>query len=774
MADTTKKTGSTFGIGNISDFFNTFTQAVTNQTAADQRMQEKVVEQTKQVSESAAQYNQAAQAALEEQRQIEADRAEAGRMAEGNLFDRISLIGAQVLNPRAFTRDGRTARTAELSQGVAFHGQVHNVQIAAAEAKVQEAKAENALETLGIQSNVAKIRAQVDAVNLAQQGIQASETMRALNLADQQLPMIQKALSGPIGQSGKVTVNGFEYTATELREREKAMVMRDQLALLSPQATDPDFAMKLRVSHEMQLQTMSLPELEKLKSQGYILPNGQQVEAGVWDQAYKRQNDLYVIDINKKLTEHQLVNQVPERIKAAQAFLQGTEGYVQPGSPLSVARSQYLAAVGTVATVAKTEDVPEAKLLQLAQLDKAEQQYVKAIESEALRKANGDKAVANIYTRQMTGQVVSQEEIGDVLREKYIKFGSFGDLLPAQMSTAVRNRADKILQARRTAAAKDMLSTDSTPDKEMREQAFNEAYAFERANIGTNAVNAVQKRLSQRQDHPAVKIGMIPAQITGVEQQASALAIEEVATRHGLTPAQVEYLKNGDANSAGLKAEQAAQVASEINQTTAMTTYQLYEKQRPGLGSEVLSWYQREMPIASEQIKKEMSPMERDMAGDTLSMQIELQRQNFQVADRASMESGHQQMIELSTGAKKPENSWLLMLNMSDRLENPQKQNLYYNVIMPAIQQARSQGMDDQKTSAYVFEVMSQYQTNDPTLAAAIKSIQKELPTLLNNFETSWAATLMMSQPNRIYAQRVTKDPTLANEELKKVIPWVK
>lgn len=770
-----KKKSSTFGVGSIGDFFNIFTEAAKNQTAADTRMQQKVVDETKKVSESAARYNQAAQTSLEEQQRIEADRAEAARMAEGNLFDRISLIGAQALNPRAYTREGRTARTAELSQGLAFHGQVHNVQIAASEAKVSEAKAQNALDTLGVQSSVSAIRAQVEAVQLAQQGIQASETLRALSLSEQQLPMIQKALTGPIGRSGKISIGGFEYTATELREREKAMVMRDQLALLSPQATDPDFAMKLRVSHEMQLSTMSLPELEKLKSQGYILPNGQQVESSVWDYAYKRQNDMYVNDINRKITEHQLTNQVPERIKAAQSFLQGTEAYVTPGSPLAVARSQYLAAVGTVAAVAKSEDVPEAKMLQLAQLDKAEQLYVKAIESEATKKAGGDKEVAGIYLKQMTGQPVSPDEIGDVMRKKYVNYGSFGELLPTQMATSIRNRADRILQERRLAASKDFMSAgDKTPDKEMREQAFNEAYEMERNNVGTDTVNAIDKRLGTRTDHPAAKVGMVPAQMDQIQRDAFALAVQDVGSKNGLTHEQIEYLKAGNAAAAGLKPEQAANINAEINRASAMAEYEQYNKMRPGLGSEVLAWYQRELPITAEQVKKEMNPLQRDMAGETVSIQTELRRQDYQMADKLSLQKGHQEMITLSTGVKKPENSWMLMLNTSRQLENSQKQTLYYQVIMPAIQQARSQGMDDQKTSAYVFEAMNSYQTTDPTLATAIKKIQRELPELLDNFEGTWAAAMMMNQRDLNVAGNIAFDPTLANQQLKTIIPWAK
>lgn len=775
MADTKKNPGSAFGIGSVKDFFDSFTAAALSQTEADIRMTEKVVKENEAVAESAARYNQAAQASLEEQQKIEADRAEAARLAEGNIFERISLIGAQTLNPRAYTREGRTARTAELSQGLAFHGQVHNVQVTASEAKVAQAKAENALETLGINTATTKIRAQVEALNLAQQGLQASETMRALALSQEALPVIQKALIGPVGSGGKITIGGFEFSPLELRERAKAMETREQLSYLSPQATDPDFAQKLRVSHSMQLQTMNLPELEKLKADGYILPNGQQVEAGVWDVAYNRQQSLYVDDLNKRIAEQQITNQVPERIKAAQAFLSATESQAVPGSALSIARTKYLTAVGAVAGIAKEDDLPQAKLLQLNELNKAEADYQKAIESEALKKANGDKKIGSIYSRQMMGQPVSTDEIGEVMREKYLNYSSFGEMIPMQISNSIRNRADKILQSRRMATAKDFMSAgDKTPDKEMREQAFNEAFEFERHNIGTNAVNQLQKNMTQRTDHPAVQLKYVPQMIASIDQQASQLAMNQVATQYNLTPAQMEYLKNGDSVSAGIKPEQAAEIAMAVNRQTAMATYELYEKARPGLGAEVLTWYQRELPIAAEQLKQKMSPMERDMMGDSLNIQADLQRQNFQDADKASLEKGQQQMIELAAGAKKPENAWLLMLNMSDRLENPQKQSLYYDVILPAVKQARAENMDDQRTSAYVFEVLNSYQSNDPTLMNAIKSIQKELPSLLNNFETTWAATLMMAVPGRIYAQRVTKDPALANDELKKVIPWVK
>ena len=777
MADDKTKLPFSDGINSIGNFLTQIGQAATQQASADIQFAETVKKEQQVVADSSAIYNQQAKQTLEDYQQIEQSRQEADSMARGDIFDRISLIGKQTLNPRDFTTEGRKMRMAEMSQGLALAGQVHNVEVVGAEARVAAAKAQQTIDTLTANAGVVATMKQIEGLQLAAQGIQATETIRELGLNKLEMPEIEHALTGPVPRNGKIALGGLEYTPLELTEQMKRLKTRQQLALLSPQATDPEFRTKMAVHHSMTLSTMNRSALDEIRKSGYRMPDGTQVEPGIWESEWSRQNALAAEEMQTKMNELTLQNQVPVMLKDTQAMFDATQTYAVPGTPLYAARTKLQAAMGTVAQVANMDQTPQGKQLQIAGLQQAQTEYAGALQKEASRRAAGSKEMENVILKQMTGQPVYPEEIGDVLRTQYTKMSNFGEILPRDMSEALRSRADKILQNKRVQASQpsNMFADQAkVSDKELREQAFNEAFETMRGQIGADSVNEVKRNFSQRKDNPAIIAGMSPMAVDGIAMQADAQAKNTIAQRYGFNEAQMLSVMNSSSQGTGKNDNEISMIIQEMNYESAAAEYALFEQKQAGLGGRMMEWYQNSLPGAVNDVEKSLPQMQRDMAGSTIRTEASVLASNYANADKAALQKGRQAVIEMASGVKKPENSWLMLLNMSSRLAEPQKQAIYYDVVMPAIKQARSQNMNDEQTSQFVFETMSQYKTDNQMLKSSINAIQRELPDLMQTFDGMWASAMLLNQPDLTQADITASDPSLANKQLKATIPWMK
>lgn len=766
-----------FDFSDISNFMSTLTESANQKAVAAKEVARVASVEKSNIADSADRYNAEAQKSLERLQGINAKGDEARRMAEStNIIDRISLIGDQILDPRNFTAEGRSRQISEMTQSLGAQGQIHNIEVNASEARIEETKASAILATAGVDAQMTKLRTQVDGLSLMNTAMAQTESLRQRNLADTDLPTIQQALLAPPDPSlnGKIVIAGMTYEPAELRERQKNLETRNALSMLTPQATDPDFAAKLRVNQNLQLANYSLPELETLRANKYIMPDGTQVEPQVWDGHYERQNSLQQQALQRQMNQATLENQVPMMLKESMTMADKLQTAATPGTPLSMARNNFLAAANNVATLAAQDTTPNGKMFQVAALQKAQQEMVKAVDIEANRKAAGDKQLADIYRDQMLGQPIQPSQVEDVLRSRYVKGSGFGEILPSETAIRVRKNADQSFLKLKQAAASnlDPMATKQS-DKELKEQAIAEAIELERSEAGNVGINKIQQASSQRTDNPAIKSGMVPAMVFDTQIRAAETAWQDIGHKAGLTPDQIIMVRNGKYAEAGLSAEKASSIISEANVASVSYEYDMYEKQKPGLGYEMQQWYMKTLPEMARNYTSNLDPIHQTMTGDAVLDQAQKLGTMYTMADESANGRGLKMAQEMATGAKKPENMWPVLLHMNGRLADSQKQAIYYDVIMPAITQSRSQGANDDVTTAAIFQALTTYKSNDPTLMSAIKTAQRELPQELDRFNVMWSTVMAQGAESRLKSRLVGKDPAKAEAQINKVMPWL-
>jgi hypothetical protein len=764
----------TFG-KDMREFLDTLTASATQRSAAAKERAAVAAKEMGVVADSATQYNAEAKNTLDRLQTIQAQEQEARRLAESNnIIDRITLIGEQVINPRAYTNQGRTQQMSEASQQLALRGQIHNVQIAESEARIQQARAQEELATAGTDAAMAALRIQVDGMALRNEAWRQTETLRLTNLSQLDTDTLQQALIGPPDESGRKVIGGMPYTDTELQERLNALKTREQLAILSPQATNPEFASALRNYHDLQLGTFTIPELEQLRQNDYIMQDGTQVEPAVWDQHWQRANILQQQQLEKAINEDTLQNQVPVLLQDSMKTINTLQSQVVPGTPLGGAFAEYQVAVGSVAQLAGADTTPQGRIIQLQRLQQARDKLYKAVDEEAKRRAAGDSDLASIYKDQMLGVPLSPVKVQDMLVSRYVGRKGFGEILPNQVSARIQRTADQTLTRlmQENAYADISGAGFKRSEKDLREEAIRLALEREAAEVGVNGMNRIQLIATQRQDHPAVKAGMVPGQLTQLQARATELAKNTVMQEEKLEPAQMQAIMQGNWQDAGIDQQRAMSIASRINFESTFQEYALLEQQKEGLGYEVVQWYGQNLPeFAKNYTATQLTPTEQALASDSI-LNAALQFNSTWVAvDEAWSSRGDQIAIEMATGVRKPENMWPLLVQTSERLADSQKEMVYYNVIDPLIQSARAMGFSDEKTMEHVLNGIRTFASEDKILTQAVNGFSRALPKQIDDFDTTWKWA--MSNQHRT-SGRGLYSVVKPEQRIKQIIPWIR
>ena len=767
-----------FDFGNVKNFLDTMTQVTNQKAAAAKEVAQVAAGEKAQIADSATRYEAEAQKALTRLGGINTAGEDARAKAESNnIIDRVTLIGDQILNPRNYTAKGREAQIGEMSQSLAMQGQIHSIEVNASMARIQDAEAKATMKTAGVDATMSALRAQVDGLALMNNAIAQTETLRQSALAVTDLPTLTAALAAPPNPEakGKIVLNGMSYTPYELKERQVQLENREKLAMLAPSSMDPDFMQKIKVHHDMQLANYSLPDLMKLKTDGYVMPDGTQVEPGLWDAHYNRQNQLQQDALQTQMNAAMLEQQVPAMLQESQLMAQNVKKYAQPGTPLAIAQQNFNIAAEGVARLAAADVTPMGKSVQITALNKAQEGLVRAVEQEAVRKAGGDKALAEIFRSQMLGYEIQPAQVEDVVKSRYVKGAGFGEILPNESALRVRKNADNYLQeaVKANAANFDSMAPNKS-QKELKEEAIGKALEQERQEAGIVGINTIQRAVVTRKDNPAIKAGLVPGQLNEITMRSSAVAEKKVMDREGLSLEQLLAIKAGRPANAGITNERAAIIAESINVEAVQTEYDLYEQQRPGLGYEMQQWLQTTLPEMAQNYTANMSVFERTLAGDGVSIEAQRLAQMYTLADESATERSRKMAAEIATGARKPENMWPVLLHMQKQLGDSQKQAVYYDIVQPAIAQARSLGGNDETVSNAVFEAMTKFKSDDPTLMSAVKTMQRGLPDELDRFHTMWATIMSKGEISPIRGARVGNDPELAAKKLETVLPWLK
>lgn len=766
-----------FNFGDISNFVQTLTSAATQTNEADKELAEQTAKEKAEAVRIADQYNQTAQKSLDRLQTVNAKGDEARRLAESdNIFDRITLIGEQMINPRDYTADGRSRQISEMSQSLAAEGQMHNVALQASEARVAEAAAIRDIKVINATSKTSILKAQVNGLALANDALVATESLRQNMLTQQDLPTIQKALASAPDQKGdsKVSIGGMQYSQTELRERAKNLEVRAQLSMLSPQATDPDYAQKVAVHQDLQLANYSIPELEALRANKYVMPDGSQVQPQLFDVHFQRQTQQQQQVLQTQMNKFALEQQVPTMLKESDALAMNLQTFAQAGSPLAVARNNFIAVKNQVEQLAASDTTPNGKMLAVDQLQKAQTQLVGAVEAEAKRRAGGDQQLAGIYRNQMLGQEVNSAQVQDVVRARYIKGGTFSDFLPPEMATRLKKSADanfELLQKQGASNLDPMAPNRSR--KDMQEEAVQMALEKEEAESGTRAINIIQQHAVTRMDNPAVKANVFtPIELQSVSTRATQMAQNDAMKREKLTPQQMAALIAGEPEREGISKERARLINQQINDEAVFNEYDLFEQKKPGLGYEMQQWYSKVLPEMAQTYTSRSDPMEAAIAGSGALLQANKAIERYARADESATARSSKQLAELATGAKRPENMWPVLLQMQTQLADSQKQMLYYDVIAPAIQAARSNGANDKVASDAAFKALMDYKSDDSATMSALKTLQRNMPDELDKFYWVWGGVMNKDQ-GMLKGMYSGSYPETAARQINRAFPWM-
>lgn len=767
-----------FDFNNTENMLQTMTQATNQQAASAKEFADAALVQKDTVAESASRYNDEAQKALGKLKTVQAQGEDARAKADSlNPLDRITLIGDQILNPRGYTAEGRSKQIAEQGQQLAAHGQIFNIENNLAAANIDAAQAKFVADTTGANASMNLMRAHVEGLQLMSAGMQATETMRQQNLAMADMPTLLQVQATPLDPklNGKIVMNGMAYTPGELKERQNALETREKLAFLTPQATDPKFAQAMNVMHDMSLATMSRVELDTLKQNGYVMQDGTQVSPGIFDSHYQRQTQMEQQSLERMMNETLLENQVPVMLKDSHQMATNVGKYAAPGTPLAVANNNFLAAANGVATVAAQDVTPEGKIKQVTVLGQAQKMLNEAVEKEVLQRSGGDKEMGSIYRSQILGQPIQASQVEDVMRSRYVSNKGFGELLPNEVSNRVRDNADKAYNRIKVEAAKDMTGMEvKFNDKQIREQAVNQAIEQERDNAGVIGINLIQQNVGNRSDSPAIKAGMVGGQVFEMQQRASSMAWDSVARQNDLSPDKILAIKNNRPAEAGITPEKAALIAQQVNVESVMAEYDLFDKTRPGLGYEMQQWYAKTLPEMAKTYTNSLDGIQQALTGDAVTREAQKLASMYTMADESATDRGKKVATELATGARKPENMWPVLLQNEKRLGDSQRQSIFYDVIQPAIQQARARGANDEVTTEAVYGALSNFKSDDPGLNGAVKVMMRELPTQLDNFNTIWTYTLAQNQQSLRRVSLLKNNPEEAGNQIRSVMPWMK
>jgi len=788
-----------FGQTDVQDILNTFTMAGNQKAAAAKQTAIVAERESGEIADAATDYNEDALKTLDQLQIIEQQGEKARAMADsGNIIDRISLIGDQLLSPQEYTREGRMARASELSQTLALRGQIHNVNVTAAQARIDEAGAAEKLATADVDAGLLKTKMLIDGLQMSAAGIQAAETLRANNLTQLDMVTLDKALIGPVAAGGRVIINGMGYTRTELRERRNSLETREKLSMLTPQAADPEFAQKLSIQHDLVLANYTLPELQKLRENNYILDDGTQVLPSVWDAHYNRQLKLQSDSIELKVTENTLRNQVPTMLTEATQMLNNGAKFISPGTPASTAKAEYQAAISSVAILATEDQTPAGKLVAVKEMQRAQERYVGQIQKEAVRKAGGDKDLASIYSSQMLGEPIQPAMVQDVVVQRYKKGKGFGDFLNKDTSVRLKKYADSTYQDLLKQSAQEAMNPMSgvkRTDADLKEEAITQAFDKVANDSGITAVNQITQAGVFRKDNPAVTSGkMNPAGILDLQRRASITATDNVMHANELESDQIQAIRAGRFNDSGLSPDKASTIAVQLNAETVAVEYEMYEAQKPGLGYEVQQWYATQLPELARNYTANLDPLTQALTGDAVLVEAQNFNDMWTQIDEVSVNRGKQAAMEASVGAKRAENMYPVLLNMNKDLSDSQKQSVFYDIITPAIQQARALGASEEQVTAAAFDAITNFKSNDPILMSGLKAFQRSLPSSMDDFSAMWQFMLYKStyrdrpkqQGGGVYdpsdgmyaAKRQAKlaqtNPSLATNAIQSIIPWMK
>jgi len=769
MAGEEQNAGMGFDLSMIGDMMATMGQHQAKAAASAKAVAEAAERERNAIAQSATLYQQQAQQVQAQLGNIEKARIESEQLANGGLLDRIELIGAQMLNPRDYTREGRQNRVAEASQTLSVLGQTHNANLAASEARIAQVQAQQSVDLLGSETALNALKVKVDTMSLMRQGAQESETLRLMQLDKLDLTTLHSSMAlPPATPNGEIEIGGFKYNNLELQERAKSLKTRQDLAMWSPQVTDPAYAASVQAKHNLMFNTMSSAELQAVKANGGIMPDGLPVDPAQLEAAsqlkMKQEQDTMQLTLSQAMAPLQ----APQMLADAQNQIEVLTMTAAPNTVLGRALADYRIQVGLASKMIGNAGTVGGELVLMDSLTKANERLDAAVSQEAKARASGDADLEPILRNQMLGIPVDAGAVQDYVAKRFVKKQGFARALPNGQAVELQGIIDGHYSKLRMASIGDIMG-DSIPDSELREQAARiglEEYSVQMANRNANDATRIMMEAPQFQANPIKAAGITAAGLSDIGQRATTIARNNIAQQQGVDPNVWEAIRLQKPESVGLSPARADELAQMVNMEAIMVEYDLLDATRPGLGSAYATWI-AENAQALGTVANSRHGTTSNLFAAATQEQLGALAGYWSIADESSTRRGQAVIQESLTRAKDPSRMFRSVLETVTELTPEQKEAVYSQIMLPVINNAKQAKLSPEDTFANLNAALDAGSPTDPALTIAAQRTLRALPSAIASYESILRAMADTEPPQSSF----NKTMNMAADDMSQVVP---
>ena len=696
------------------------------QTAANRDFANEAVRARTTVDQSSERMQRAATESLGKIDLIQRKERREKELAGGGLLDQIRLVGEQVLDPEGFTQEGRAKSRAEISQRLGLESQIHNITAQSAAADIELAEAQRQARLVDSTSDYNVLQAQNAMLAAERQKRTELESVRATNLTTFDTAQVTSALNEltATGQD-RIAIGGFDYTATELRERGTAIETREALSLLSPQASDPDYAAKLSVQQNLHLQTMKLPELKAIRSAGGLMPDGTSVNPALLDAHIERQQNFANQAAQEEINRFNIDNALPVQLEVATQRVARMESAAPAGSKTASSIQQYKGVLSLVSKKLKAGAQPQELLAYQKILSAQEEALAANVKDDALRRAGGDKELASIYEDQLLGQKTDPYKIQDIITSRLESNKGLGTILPGQDGVELNRKFKKLYQQKLNASSADFGGTSDK--KELKAQAAPETLEEYYAEHQARAVGAIEKISYSQTDFPAVIAGLTPGQLNHMSTQAAMETRGIIGDELGLSSTQVSAIHTGHWQETDLTAGQVQQYKQQYNEAVNVVMVQMLERQHEGLAGKIAAYYTANGEKLIKAYLSSLEPTQADLIAPHVATAATDFANSMIYAESLGQQRGLTALIENTAKRRDPEFTVAAALENSS-LDDSYKARVFNEVVKPAIDAARALNMTSDGIAAAVNDALRTADQSDPVMKSALGTFIRELP----------------------------------------------
>lgn len=724
---------------------------------------------------------------------------DARRLADSNNpLDTLELMGKQLMDPNGYLREQREKRLQEDAQQAGIlqtyfaTGQDNlRQQLLSSTSTLNVLKT---IEAVGAE----KLTAYSDNAKLMHGQIMAIQSMKddaISGLSDQQIAAaVSQAKLNP---DGKVNIGGVDIDQRTLEDRQSALQERqynnltrqvalslktDEASHLDETLADREAAravakddrghlgqtLALRNAERNQqaqtlideankryLRTLSKSELNDLRVSKYkdqtsgIQYNPDDVEA-----VYQNRLQTEVNQANEAVTQFQMDNFDTGILASESDRITGIMGRFKSSAPLYQAATKYQSALNLAAHGSGSGQGPITRMATMQIYQDSRKNFDAAIEKQAKFDAsNGgrgqlDSNLESMRIAYYRGEPVPQENLINAATDRLIKFKSLNDLFPPELATSIERHYRDIYQNRIKQDSSTPFTTMSAEDRKIvQADAAQEAIQWGVNQTLQGQTDRILANQVKDSNHPLAN--MSPAQFgsylaagdskgKAIWQQLNGLSDDDANTiAGGLTPK-------------GKTDQEAASLKSQLDFYQTQQFLQTVDSISPGTASQVTDWWQQHGADYIDRVSGSITgsadgSFQSGNFASTANKIIADQFGKYAILLGQADTSYQQELVnrnaDLVTFSSNPESAQVAILSNDKNLSDPERTQIFQEVIRPLLKTAADKGMDFQTTNRFIEQQLQSYQPQTPEMKSLMKTLRRDRTNVLESMNT-WSRSI--------------------------------